>query len=159
MDNNIEKITHTHLLTTDRGIVRGKETVVEATYLIDWISTNVPTVANMAEPLTEQNVVWMLRKYSIEDIKRIILAMHNKQAYKNTNAYTTFSNFARYDKELNDRRNDKSSDIKLYTYDEVCDLVSTHRYKMDDFERKIVGGRSYWIKKIEVVQGGITKTK
>lgn len=120
--------------------------------LIAWISANVPTVAAMAEPLTEQNIVWMLRKYSVEDIQRIIQAMHNKRAFENISAYATFINFAKYDKELAERKNAKSSGPKPYTYDEVCDLVGTHRHKMSDFEAKEIDGVRCWFRKIDLIR-------
>lgn len=39
--------------------------------------------------------------------------------------------------------------IKLYTYGEVSDLISSNRAKMDDFEIKDVNGRKFWIKLTE----------
>lgn len=121
---------------------------VEVANLIAWIAANVPTVAAMAEPLTEQNIVWMLRKYNVEDIQRIIQAMHNKRAYENVSAYATFTSFAKYDKELAERKNA----LKPYTYDEVCDLIGTNRYKMSDFEVKVIDGVRCWYRKIDVIR-------
>lgn len=128
---------------------------VEARRLIEWIKANVPTVAAMAEPLTEQNAVWMLRKYSVEDIQRIILAMHNKRAFENVNAYTTFGNFARRDIQLNGATANTTTPAgpKPYTWDEVLVYVDRNRPKAttEDFERQVVGGRPVWFKKSDLL--------
>lgn len=124
--------------------------------LIAWIAANVPTVAAMAEPLTEQNIVWMLRKYSVEDIQRIILAMHNKRAYKNVNAYTTFGNFARRDIQLNDHKaagQTASSKPRRYTYPEylaAIDQQNGGKYRGSDFHTIQEAGKPYWVLASEI---------
>lgn len=157
-DSDSDNSTHTVIFEKKGGVGENNAAPVEspanveAANLIAWIAATVPTVAAMAEPLTEQNIVWMLRKYSVEDIQRIIQAMHNKRAFKNISAYATFINFAKYDKELGERKNAKSSGPKPYTYDEVCDLVGSHRHKMSDFEAKEIDGVKCWVRKIDVIR-------
>ena len=122
--------------------------------LLDWISAEFPLIAAMAVPFTEQNMVWMLRKYSVEDIQRIIAAMHNKRAFENFSAYATFNNFAKYDKELAERRNTASASApKPYTWDAVLEYVDRHRGEAttDDFERQENNGRAVWYKKKDLV--------
>lgn len=125
---------HTHTVVSEKGVVGGN-----AAELVAWIGENVPTVASMPEPITETNAVWMLRKYSLEDIRRLIFTMHSKRAYRNNvNAYATFVNYARLDRSM--------SSPKYYTYEEMCNEVPT-RAKMSDFERVEVEGRNLWRKK------------
>lgn len=125
--------------------------------LIAWIASTVPTVAAMAEPLTEQNIVWMLRKYSVEDIQRIIQAMHNKRAYENVNAYTTFGNFARRDTQLNDHKNTgrtASSKPRRYTYPEylaAIDQQNGGKYRGSDFHTIREAGKLYWVLANEIL--------
>lgn len=84
----------THTVVSEKGVVGGT-----AAELVAWIDENVPTIASMPEPITETNAVWMLRKYSLEDIRRLIFTMHSKRAYlNNVNAYATFVNYAKLDK-------------------------------------------------------------
>lgn len=108
-----------------------------------WISENVPTIASMPEPITETNAVWMLRKYSLEDIRRLIFTMHSKQAYlNNVNAYATFVNYAKLDKSLK-----ICPGVKYYTYEEMCNEIPV-RAKGEDFERIVINGRAMWRKKM-----------
>nr|WP_195461691.1 DUF6291 domain-containing protein [Alistipes sp. D31t1_170403_E11] len=129
---------------------------VEAAKLLAWIAASVPTVAAMAEPLTEQNIVWMLRKYSVEDIQRIIQAMHNKRAYENVNAYTTFGNFARRDTQLNDHKNTgrtASSKPRRYTYPEYLTAIDQQnggKYRGSDFHTIREAGKLYWVLASEI---------
>lgn len=125
---------------------------VEAAKLLAWIAATVPSVASMAEPLTEQNIVWMLRKYTVEDIQRIIQAMYNKRAFKNISAYATFTNFAKYDKELAERRNAISASApKPYTREAVLEYIDRHReFTTSDFERREDNGRVVWYKKSDL---------
>lgn len=119
--------------------------------MLDWIDDNVPTVAAMAEPITEANAVWMLRKYTVEDIKRIIMAMHNKRAFENMNAYATFGNFARRDNQLNDGKAATSFEPQPYTWDGVLAYLDKHRgTTTSDFERRMVKGHPVWFKKSDL---------
>lgn len=118
--------------------------------LLSWIATNVPTVAAMPEPLTKQNILWMLRKYRVEDIRRLILDMHNKRAYENMNAYTTFGNFARRDAQLNDRKlvDQPASSVRRYNYSEYLAMIDRQnggKYRATDFICIRDDGKPYWI--------------
>lgn len=149
---------HTHVDTERKGVVGEKQKIeeapkqVEARELIEWIANNVPTVAGMAEPLTEQNAIWILRKYSIETARRIIQDMHNKRAFSNMNAYTTFTNFARYDKILSDSEIDDHGPAKRYTWDEVLTYVDKHSgtATTSDFTRQVIDGVPVWFKKSNI---------
>lgn len=124
---------------------------IMARNLIAWVEANVPTIADMAEPITEQNAVWMLRKHCVEDIQRIILAMHNKRAFENVSAYATFTNFVKYDKQLNDGKADTSSESQPYTWAGILAYIDKHPgTTTDDFERQMVKGRPVWFKKSDM---------
>ena len=150
----------THTVDDKKGGYRGKtndgpensDKQVEARELIEWIADNVPTVAGMAEPLTEQHAIWILRKYSTETARRIIKAMHNKRAFLNMNAYTTFTNFARVDKKQNAPTATEPAQAKRYTWDEVLDYVNRHSGKAttDDFDRQVIDGVPVWFKKSDL---------
>lgn len=125
-EKNIECKNITH---TDFSTERKKKS--RATEILSWIEANYPTVQRMADPLTEQQAEWLAGKYADEDIRRIVMAMDNKGATKNKSAYSTFVAFAGRDAILRERK--EAAAGKQYTYSEVCDLVSTGRYSMDDF--------------------------
>lgn len=127
----------THTVVSEKGVVGGNN----AAELVAWISENVPTIASMPEPITETNAVWMLRKYPLEDIRRLIFTMHSKQAYlNNVNAYATFVNYAKLDKSLK-----ICPGVKYYTYEEMCNEIPL-RAKGEDFERIVINGRAMWRK-------------
>ncbi len=125
-EKNIECKNITH---TDFSTERKKKS--RATEILSWIEANYPAVQRMADPLTEQQAEWLAGKYADEDIRRIVMAMDNKGATKNKSAYSTFVAFAGRDAILRERK--EAAAGKQYTYSEVCDLVSTGRYSMDDF--------------------------
>lgn len=130
---------YTHTVVSKKGVVGGNN----AAELVAWINENVPTIASMPEPITEANAGWMLNKYPLEDIRRLIFTMHSKQAYlNNVNAYATFVNYAKLDKSLKIRPG-----VKYYTYEEMCSEIPI-RAKGEDFERIEINGRAMWRKKI-----------
>lgn len=43
--------------------------------------------------------------------------------------------------------------IRLYTYGEVCDQISGHLAKFDDFQIHEIKGRKYWVKKTDIGNG------
>lgn len=116
--------------------------------LLAWIAANVPEIASMREPLTELNVVWMLRRYDVEDIRRIVATMQSKGAHlRNSNAYATFVNYAKVDIPLRRAREVG----KGYSYEEFCDLTGTGgRFSSADFVRRVVDGRALWFIKPSV---------
>lgn len=129
----------THTVVSEKGVVGGT-----AAELVAWINESVPTIASMPEPITETNAVWMLRKYSLEDIRRLIFTMHSKRAYlKNANAYATFVNYAKLDKSLKSHPG-----VKYYTYAEA--MPQAHRLGGeigDHFVQEVVNGQKLWRKK------------
>ena len=125
-EKNIECKNITH---TDFSTERKKKS--RATEILSWVATNYPAVQRMAEPLTEQQAEWLAGEDTDDDIRRIVMAMDNKGATKNKSAYSTFVAFAGQDAILRERKETAAG--KQYTYSEVCDLVSTGRYSMDDF--------------------------
>lgn len=129
----------THTVVSEKGVVGGT-----SAELVAWIGENVPTIASMPEPITETNAVWMLRKYSLEDIRRLIFTMHSKRAYlNNVNAYATFVNYAKLDKSLKDRPG-----VKYYTYAEAMPQVYRLGGKIEDhFVLEMVNGQKLWRKK------------
>lgn len=132
-------LTHTDFLSlkiSSRERERARE-------CLDWIASHYPAVQQMADPLTEEQTELMLKKLAPADIQRIIMAMDNKGATKNKSAYTTFCSFMGNDRILKERRADNS---KSYTYAEVCDFVTSQRYKQSDFARREIGGKALWVK-------------
>lgn len=137
-----EEYTHTPVYS-EKGVVGGKD----ATAMLDWIADHFPEVGRMTEPFDGAQMSQLLSKYEAADIKRIVAAMDNKGAFKNKNAFSTFSIYARYDDVLKDRRKSAAEQGRLYTYEEMCNEIPV-RAKGEDFERVKVGGRNMWRKKI-----------
>ena len=120
--------------------------VNKARELLAWIAANVPGVARMPEPLTEQNAVWMVRRYDVEDIRRIIATMQSKGAHlRNSNAYATFVNYAKLDIALRRKRA-----VKGYSYAEYCDMVCSRAFLAEDFVSRQVDGRRLWFKRQDI---------
>ncbi len=120
--------------------------VDRARELLAWIAVNVPGVARMPEPLTEQNAVWMVRRYDVEDIRRIIATMQSKGAHmRNSNAYATFVNYAKLDIALRRKRA-----VKGYSYAEYCDMVCSRAFLAEDFVSRQVDGRRLWFKRQDI---------
>lgn len=155
-DSNTERNKDQHTPVNDgMGGVGGssaqpsaKPEADRARELLAWIAVNVPEIASMREPLTELNVVWMLRRYDVEDIRRIIATMQSKGAHlRNSNAYATFVNYAKVDISLRRAREEG----KGYSYEEFCDLTGAQgKFSSEDFVRRVVAGRALWFKKSTV---------
>lgn len=136
----------THTVVFERkGVVGGKQSPAA---LLAWVAEHYPAIYTMADPFTEAQAAAMLAKYRVEDIKRIVEAIDNKGGYRNRSAYATFNSYTAHDHILKER----AATLKPHTYDEVCDLVSTGRYKMDDFETKTISGVKCWVRKIDVIR-------
>lgn len=118
------------------------KTRARAMEMLDWVARRFPEVAAMPKPFTEEQAVWLVRRYSEEDIMRIVADMDNKQATRNTSAYATFCSFAARDTVLKERR---EAQEKLYSYEEVCTAVSGG-LRFDDFEITAVrrNGQNLW---------------
>ena len=79
---------------TEREIVRGRE-------LLQWFRAEYPDLAAMQYPMTLEQAVWLLRSYSLPDIRFVIDRMRSKEAFRNNTAfYSTFIAFARRDKDI-----------------------------------------------------------
>ena len=107
-----------------------------ADVLLAWIGERFPQVAAMEEPFTRQQLVWMLRKYDVEDIRRLVAAMDNKGAWKNRSAFCTFTSYAARDHELLTRRQAEAACGRVYTYQQMVQLLPTNggNYRAEDFE-------------------------
>lgn len=123
-------------------------THVLAGELLAWVETRYPAVQRMAEPLTKQNMVWMLSKYAAEDIRRLIASIDNKGATRNKSAYTTFVNYARHDTVLRALAGGKVAGGPVrYTWDEVLAYVHKTGCTTGEFEMCWSEGVKYWIRK------------
>lgn len=136
-DNNIHTQSNTYQVT-DKTRARARE-------MLDWVARRFPDVAGMPKPFTEEQAVWLVCRYSEEDIMRIVADMDNKQATRNTSAYATFCSFAARDTVLKERR---EAQEKLYSYEEVCTAVSGG-LRFGDFEitETLRNGQNLWRRK------------
>lgn len=125
-------------LTGSSGKLTGSsaEQTGAADVLLAWIGVRFPQIAAMEEPFTRQQLVWMLRKYDVEDIRRLVAAMDNKGAWKNRSAFCTFTSYAARDHELLTRRQAEAACGRLYTYQQMVQLLPTNggNYRAEDFE-------------------------
>lgn len=79
---------------TEREAAQGLE-------LLRWFRTTYPDLAAMQYPMTLEQAVWLLRSYSLPDIRFVIDRMRSKEAFRtNTAFYSTFIAFARRDKDI-----------------------------------------------------------
>ena len=79
---------------TEREAAQGLE-------LLRWFRTTYPDLAAMQYPMTLEQAVWLLRSYSLPDIRFVIDRMRSKEAFRNNTAfYSTFIAFARRDKDI-----------------------------------------------------------
>lgn len=148
--NKKERRKSTHTVSSEeKGVAGGKpagpsaeltgpsgELTGAADVLLAWIGERFPQVAAMEEPFTRQQLVWMLRKYDVEDIRRLVAAMDNKGAWKNRSAFCTFTSYAARDHELLTRRQAEAACGRLYTYQQMVQLLPTNggNYRAEDFE-------------------------
>lgn len=132
----------THTVSSEKGVAGGKpagpsaELTEAADALLAWIDERFPQIAAMAEPFTRQQMVWMFRKYDVEDIRRLVAAMDNKGAWKNRSAFCTFTSYAARDHELLTRRQAETECGRLYTYLQMVQMLPTNGglYRAEDFE-------------------------
>lgn len=112
------------------------ELVEAADALQAWIGERFPQIAAMAEPFTRQQLGWMLRKYDVEDIRRIVAAMDNKGAWRNRSAFCTFTSYVGRDHELLTRRQAEAECGRLYTYLQMVQMLPTNggHYRAEYFE-------------------------
>lgn len=138
----VRRVEYTHTVSPIKGVVGGKtaeapaELVEAADALQAWIGERFPKIAAMAEPFTRQQLLWMFRKYDVEDIRRLVAAMDNKGAWKNRSAFCTFTSYAARDHELQTRRQAEAECGRLYTYLQMVQMLPTNGglYREEDFE-------------------------
>lgn len=132
----------THTVSTEKGVAGGKpdepsaELTEAADALLAWIGERFPQIASMAEPFSRQQLLWMFRKYDVENIRRIVAAMDNKGAWKNRSAFCTFTSYAARDHELLTRRQTEAECGRLYSYLQMVQLLPTNggSCQAEDFE-------------------------
>ena len=132
----------THTVSSEKGVAGGEtadpsaELVESADALQAWIGERFPKIAAMAEPFSRQQLLWLFRKYDVEDIRRLVAAMDNKGAWKNRSAFCTFTSYAARDHELLTRRQAEAECGRLYTYLQMVQMLPTNggRYRAEDFE-------------------------
>ena len=138
----VRREEYTHTVGSEKGVAGGEtaeasaELVEAADALKAWIGERFPKIATMAEPFTRQQLLWMFRKYDVEDIRRIVAAMDNKGAWKNRSAFCTFTSYAARDHELQTRRQAEAECGRLYTYLQMVQMLPTNGglYRAEDFE-------------------------
>lgn len=138
----VRREEYTHTVSSEKGVAGGEtaeapaELVEAADTLQAWIGERFPKIAAMAEPFTRQQLLWMFRKYDVEDIRRIVAAMDNKGAWKNRSAFCTFTSYAARDHELQTRRQAEAECGRLYTYLQMVQMLPTNGglYRAEDFE-------------------------
>lgn len=108
--------------------------------LLDWMAEKTPEVFQMEVPFTDEQLRWMCATYSLDRLKRVLGDCASKQGFgKHRFAFQAFSSYMRYDKQEN-------SDAKMYTYEEVCDMVYKGKCKQEDFIFVNNNGVSRWLK-------------
>ena len=122
----------THTVSSEKGVAGGEtadpsaELVESADALQAWIGERFPKIAAMAEPFSRQQLLWLFRKYDVEDIRRLVAAMDNKGAWKNRSAFCTFTSYAARDHELLTRRQAEAECGRLYTYLQMVQMLPTN---------------------------------
>lgn len=138
-----DKNINTHTVDTVKGVVGGNGSS-EAEALIGWIETHYPALARKQRPLTIQQAKWLLKKHTIETLRRIIAEMaDNPKTSEKEDVYCRMVTFLRWD------RQEKTSEPAKYTYEEVCDAVTLRGQKWEHFSpiKGPQGKVLYWVKK------------
>ena len=138
----VRREEYTHTVSSEKGVAGGEtaeapaELVEAADALQAWIDERFPKIATMAEPFSRQQLLWMFRKWDVEDIRRLVAAMDNKGAWKNRSAFCTFTSYAARDHELQTRRQAEAECGRLYTYLQMVQMLPTNGglYRAEDFE-------------------------
>lgn len=148
-----EDNTNTHTVIDSKGGAGGDarvaadssaEPIEEAAELLDWIARTYPELAAKKQPLTAQQVLWLLRKHTAEDIRLVVAQVaDNKRTTEKENVYCRVVTFFRY------YRSDGKPEApkKQYSWDEV--LSAVHRQEVrstDAFVRVEDNGKVCWIK-------------
>gem|GEM_PF-1227778 len=128
------------------------------------IGERYPRIASMQEPLRDDQLLWIARRYAMEDVRRILSDMDDKRVYDphsrsyRTKTFNAFMAFADCDRMVGGvgRRVDGAGGMapsrpskRLYTYEEMCDEIPS-RARQEDFTMVEVGGRKLWQKRVVV---------
>lgn len=130
------------------------------------IGERYPHIAAMREPLRDDQLLWIARRYAMEDVRRILSDMDDKRVYDphsrsyRSKAFNAFMAFADCDRRVGGggagRRADSAGGMpalrpskRLYTYEEMCDEIPS-RARQEDFTMVEVGGRKLWQKRVVV---------
>ena len=130
------------------------------------IGERYPRIASMQEPLRDDQLLWIARRYAMEDVRRILSDMDDKRVYDphsrsyRSKAFNAFMAFADCDRMVGrggaGRRADSAGDMpalqlskRLYTYEEMCDEIPS-RARQEDFTMVEFNGRKLWQKRVVV---------
>lgn len=125
------------------------------------IGERYPHIAAMREPLRDDQLLWIARRYAMEDVRRILSDMDDKRVYDphsrsyRSKAFNAFIAFADCDRMVGrggaGRRADSAlrPSKRLYTYEEMCDEIPS-RARQEDFTMVEIGGRKLWQKRVVV---------
>lgn len=128
------------------------------------IGERYPRIASMQEPLRDDQLLWIARRYAMEDVRRILSDMDDKRVYDphsrsyRTKTFNAFMAFADCDRMVGGvgRRADGAGGMapsrpskRLYTYEEMCDEIPS-RARQEDFTMVEIGGRKLWQKRVVV---------
>lgn len=148
--NVINNYTHSKILI--EGVVGGDSEIAAAANLVAWVQTTYPELAAMKEPLTVQQAIWILRKYTVEDARYLLASIANKDEVlrRNRCVYTTFVGFAKREASFAGIYRESE---KCYTYEEMCDYISARPKSANMFYRAgaFPNGMSVWKMKRPVV--------
>ena len=143
---------HTHSKILIEGVVGGDSEIAAAANLVAWVQTTYPEHAAMKEPLTVQQAIWILRKYTVEDARYLLACIANKDEVlrRNRCVYTTFVGFAKREASFAGIYRESE---KCYTYEEMCDYISARPKSANMFYRAgaFPNGMSVWKMKRPVV--------
>lgn len=122
------------------------------------IGERYPHIAAMHEPLRDDQLLWIARRYALEDVRRILSDMDDKRVYdphsrsyrtKTFNAFMAFADCDRMVGGVGRRAGGMAPSRpskRLYTYEEMCDEIPS-RARQEDFTMVEVGGRKLWQKR------------
>lgn len=154
---NKENKNSTHTVNSERKGVIGGNQSERALQLLDWLSSALPSVQSMPEPINQQQALWLVQTYSNEDIGRIFRDIDNKGATKNKSAYSTFTSYAGRDSILKER---KLIEGRFFTYGEIVEMVNATngihngKYKLADFTQVEHNGMKVWRLKTDLIREG-----
>ncbi len=104
-DNKSNKDTYTHNNSFQVSDFSARVRAC-ACELLDWVAIRFPDIAGMPEPLNETQAVWLVQKYEVEDIRRLIAQMHNNNVAGKgkLNTYSTLTAYIGKDDVLKEKR-------------------------------------------------------